>query len=103
MSDGVGFRIGSTGAPSAWTGVVRDAKGHIVATCGHSHPNRDNASTYKTAAVPCIKQLVSAALWPHYRKYVPAVLNEQIDVVAAAIGSSPVQFYRKILHPDGVR
>ncbi|SPM34856.1 Mycobacterium rhizamassiliense ORFan [Mycobacterium rhizamassiliense] len=45
--------VGYTGrAGGAWRGVPRNESGAVVAECGHEHPNRGNASMYKTAAVP---------------------------------------------------
>lgn len=58
--------IGFSDRSGAWVGVLRDHAGTIIAECGHEHPNRDNASMFKTAAVP--RAVVKAALLPSYRK-----------------------------------
>jgi hypothetical protein len=56
------LNIGFTGRPDNWVGVLRDGDGNIVAECGHSHPNRDEASTYKSAATACMKSQVVEVL-----------------------------------------
>lgn len=85
--------IGFRGRSGAWTGVLRDATGRIVAECGHQHPNRDNASTDKTAAIPCIRTIVKAARLPAYRKFCPPAVTDRANQLADAIGTGPVQCY----------
>lgn len=85
--------IGFTGHSGAWRGVLRDENGAVVAECGHSHPNRDGASTYKSAAIPCMKQIVKAARLPAYRKFCARPITDRADALAEVIGRGPVQCY----------
>jgi hypothetical protein len=94
------LKIGFSGVPGSWTGVVRDGK-KIVVECGHLHPNRDSASTYKTAAMQCMQQQVKTALWPHVRKHYPANALTRVDIVCEALNNQPVQFYGQVFYPVG--
>ncbi|MGV7354152.1 hypothetical protein PJM47_26255 [Mycobacterium kansasii] len=85
--------IGFAGRSGAWRGVLRDESGAVVAECGHSHPNRDGASSYKSAAIPCMKQIVKAARLPPYRKFCAKPITDRADELTDVLGSAPVQCY----------
>jgi hypothetical protein len=91
--------IGFTGHSGAWTGVLRDETGTVVAECGHKHPNRDSTSTYKSAAIPCMKQIVRAARLPAYREFCAKPITDRADELADVIGLGPVQCYGQQFTP----
>lgn len=89
--------IGYSGRSGAWRGVLRDDSGAVIAECGHEHPNRDNASMDKTAAVPCMRQAVKAALMPGYRKFCNVETVQRADELADLINSRPVRCHRQVI------
>lgn len=61
--NGSALTISHTGRSGAWRGVLRDMDGNIVAECGHSHPNRDTGSTFRSAATQCMEMLVRKVIF----------------------------------------
>jgi hypothetical protein len=97
------LRISYTGGPGAWEGVVRDDAGDVVISCGHKHPNRDSATTYRSAAMRCMRSQVQVALQPMLRKCAPKAHLERLDELETALANRPVQFYNQTIEPAPVK
>lgn len=60
MSAVQGYRATYRARGHAWEGVVKDADGKIVATCGHAHRNRDQSTHFSgPSARSCAYQLLN--------------------------------------------
>lgn len=56
------LRVGHTGAPGAWRGLIKHGK-EVVWICNHTHPNRDEDAGH-TAARPCASLVLKALTDP---------------------------------------
>lgn len=51
------LRIGTSGCPGSWTGVLRRIGGAVLVDCGHSHRNRDQGNSGRECIVRLIRTI----------------------------------------------
>lgn len=75
------LRVSHTGGPGAWVGLIKRGK-EIVWRCPHKHPNRNEETTYNTAATRCAAVVLDAINDPSKtRRSIEAMRNGYPTVV----------------------
>lgn len=57
---GADLKVGVTGGPGAWVGVLRGPKRRVLWSCGHTHVNRDMTTTWNVSARDCAAVVLDA-------------------------------------------